>query len=700
MKKCLSLILAVMVLLSVCFVMPAGAEEAVDYVNKICTIETPDGKFLNITGADRGNALTVAEEAKEWRFKGFLGGKYSFINDEGFAADVNGASVNEGVTIIQWTATGANNQRWMLEEAEDGYYYILSVFSNLYLTEAEGVITQEAKGDEKNQLWKLNVVGEYEPQVETMLMSDAAKSLDSYRYDRLYDFIMSGGEFNMLTYDKVENMIKERDYFNLSMEEQVAFVEECFTVVPTDLMYGSMATKLKREISVEYVGIEEGAWQSWHGIPEEAPRRYDVTITDTETGDSHVMQYISPYDNDEEYAATVGEAVGCFEMPVVKSLWRFVYTSMNTSSWNGGDGTIWNNTGYRGDVNNMVQMFAHELGHVMDNGRQDTNVWYRAIAQDIVPVTGYGNTNRWEDLAEFSRLYLLAKGDEERIAAIENTYPARTKAYKGLLYAVDNEFYADYKDEYEETLYATGDYNKNEMVTIGLDGKVLTDNGGVLTLMEKRDVIADWQAWEIYTRNAGASIVRNKATGKYLTFTDNMLSLGDATDIGFKTSNEGYEIIQGSTGFVIDESFMVTVDNGAVWSLENAGEIPYNGDYVLKLSATGEELKYVEGEGVVLSEEGNVWTFVPVDRGYYMIMDKATGRVFDISGNSTLEGASAILYSVTGGTNQHFVIENNGDGTYALVLRHSLLKLTSTDEGLCQSAGGMGYTKWVLEKIK
>ncbi len=694
MKKCLSIIMAVVMLFSVCGITGVMAEEGVDFTNKICTIENENG-YLAPSGVERGKALTVGEDAKEWRFKAFLGGSFAFVGEDELAADVNSASTKEGTTIIQWTFTGANNQRWLLEEAEGGYY-IKSAFSNLYMTEKDGVITQEEKSEDANQVWTVTIVGEYEPMVEKMLESDAAKSLSDYKYGRLYDFLMSGGEFNLLTYDKVEKMIKERDYFNLSYEEQVAFVEECFTVEPTSLMYGSMATKLKREISVEYVGIEKGAWQSWHGIPEEEPRLYNVTIKDTETGDYHVMQYISPYDNDEEYATVVGEAVACFEMPIIKVLWRFVYTSMNTSSWNGGDGTIWNNTGYRGDVNNMVQMFAHELGHVMDNGRQDNNVWYRAIAQDMVPVTGYGNTNRWEDLAEFSRLYLLARGDEDRIAAIEKTYPARTKAYKGLLYAVDNEFYKDYKDEYEETLYAVGDYDESGYVQITLDGKYLTDSNGTLTLEEKRDVIADWQTWEVYTLNKGASRVRNKATGRYLTFENNTLTLGSVTDIGFKTVDGGYYMVQASTGFVIDGSFNVSLEDGAVWKVENAGRIPYAGDYKLKLSLTGEYLSFEEGAGLSFGEKEAVWTIVPVDKGYYLIMDKETGKVFDISGNSTAEGAKAILYSVTGGTNQHFSFVNNGDGTYMLKLAHSGLYLEATPEGLCQGDG----SRWILERAE
>ncbi|MBQ3111077.1 MAG: RICIN domain-containing protein [Clostridia bacterium] len=694
MKKVLSMIMVVAMLLSMCAVTTVMADKAADYTNKICVIENENG-YLSPSGEERGKALCVGDTKTQWRFKAFLGGSYSFVNGE-FAADVNSASMDEGVSIIQWTSTGANNQRWILENAENGYY-IKSAFSNLYLTEKDGAITQEAKNEELNQVWKLTVVGEYEPMVEKMLDSDAAKSLSDYRYKRLYDFLMSGGEFNLLTYDKVEKMIVERDYFNLSYEEQLAFVEECFTVEPTSLMYGSMATKLQRDIEVKFVGIEENVWQSWHGIPEEDARRYDVTITDKENGDSHTFKYYSPYDNDEEYAATVGEAVACFEMPIAKTLYRFIYTSMNTSSWNGGDNTIWNNTAYRGDVNNMVQMFAHELGHVMDNGRVDNNVWYRAIAQDMVPVTGYGKTNRWEDLAEYSRLYLLARGDDMRVEAIEKTYPARAKAYKGLLYAVDNEFYKDYKDEYEATLYAVGDWDKSMQLKLSLDGKYLTDKNGTLTLCDENETIDSWQTWEVYTRSAGSSVFCNKATGKYVALVNGTLTLGDASALGLKKTGEFYTMIDASTGFVIDEKFEVSMEDGAMWIVEPAGNILNAGEKTISLQVTGENLTFVEGEGLALGEEENVWEFVPVEKGFYLIKDKKTGKVFDISGNSVANGASAILYSVTGGTNQHFSLVNNGDGSYKLRVRHSGLYLTFTEDGLCQSDGSLGYVNWVIK---
>lgn len=659
-----------------------------DYVNKICTIKN-NSEYLSPSSPERGGNLTVAENAHEWRFKGFASGTFVFIDENDMAADVNSASVKEGETIIHWTSSGAGNQRWVLEKTAGGFY-IKSLSSNLYLTENNASVTQETKKAGLNQVWEINVVGEFEPVVEKMLASDAAKSLPKYKYDRLYASLMSGGEFNFLVYNKVENKIAEEDYFNLPYDKQLEFISECFDVYSVELMSGSMTSKIKRDIKVEYVGIEEGAWESWHGIPKEKPRKYIITVTDIENGDSHSFEYICPYDNDEEYAEKIGEAVGSFDMPIIKCLKRFTYTGMNTSSWNGSNGKIWNNTGYRGDVNNMIQYFAHEIGHVMDT--EDTAIWYRAIAQDMIPVTGYAKTNRWEDLAEFSRMYLLAKGDETRTAPIEATFPARTKAYKALLYTKDNDFYPEYKDEYEDVMSAAGDYDKSCVVRLSSGGKYLADKNSSLVLT---DSSLDDSVWEVYSAKAGSSRLRNKTTGKYITISDSKLSLGEeGGEIGFKSADGGYIMIETATGFAIDKNLAVTTESGEVWTMEEVASLPFAGDFTIKLKSNGKYLS-CEGNSLALSDAPVIWSLNPIDSEYVLVKDKSTGKTIDISGGNEDEGAEAILYSVTGGQNQHFAPTESG-GSYKLKLRHSGLYLTYDGKGFCQSNGG---SDWILEKV-
>ena len=693
MKKVISLLMVVVMLCSLSFTIPAGAEEVIDYRNKLCTIENENG-YLTLPTSEETKVLTVGDTKTEWRAQGFLDKSLTFITEGNRAIDVNGKSTKPGGTIIHWETTGGLNQRWLLEETKGGYF-IKSAHSNLYLTETDGTVTQEEKSEKANQVWKVTVTGEFEPIVEKMLASDAAKSLSAYRYDRLYKYLMAGGEYNIMVYNKVDKMIIERDYFNLPFEEQVKFVEEAMMVEPVFLHNGYMSNKIERDIKVEYVGIIENAWYEWHGIPEEDARLYNVTITDKETGDFHVLEYVCPYDNDEEYAVKVGEAVGAFEMPVVKSLKRFIFTGMNTSSWNGGGGMVWNNTKSRGDADFMIPYFAHEIGHVLDT--EDTSIWNRAKAQDIVPVTGYGQTNRWEDLAEFSRAYLQARADEARITALETTHPARTKAFKALLYTKDKEFYADYKDEYEAVMAGTGDYNKSVITKISVDGKYLTDENGEIIFTDKTSSLK--QTWEIYSAKAGSSKIVNKATGRYLTVDKSVLVLNEESKaVGFQSVEGGYKMIETATGFAIDEDLTAKVDGDLKWQIEEVGKFAFTGDYSIRLQVTGKYLTY-DGENLTYSDEPTAWSIAPVDKDYYIITDKATGKAFDINGGKKEEGVSAILYSVTGGTNQHFKFVNDGHGAYKLELRHSGLYLTDTGEGFCQSSGGMGYTNWNISRI-
>lgn len=53
---------------------------------------------------------------------------------------------------------------------------------------------------------------------------------------------------------------------------------------------------------------------------------------------------------------------------------------------------------------------VHEAGHCLEQRARNTETnilvqWQEAIKQDKIEVSGYGNQNHWEDLAEFAQLY-------------------------------------------------------------------------------------------------------------------------------------------------------------------------------------------------------------------------------------------------------------------------------------------------------
>ncbi len=66
--------------------------------------------------------------------------------------DVSGSSLSPGGQLILWRGTGGDNQKWEVEQ-ENGFCYIKSVLSGLYMTASNGALTQQTK--EGCSAWRL-----------------------------------------------------------------------------------------------------------------------------------------------------------------------------------------------------------------------------------------------------------------------------------------------------------------------------------------------------------------------------------------------------------------------------------------------------------------------------------------------------------------------------------------------------------------
>ena len=51
----------------------------------------------------------------------------------------------------------------------------------------------------------------------------------------------------------------------------------------------------------------------------------------------------------------------------------------------------------------------------------------------------------------------------------------------------------------------------------------------------------------------------------------------------------------------------------------------------------------------------------------YELKNPNSGKMLDVSGNSTANGANVQIWQSTGGTNQQWIITKNGDGTYRMI---------------------------------
>jgi hypothetical protein len=95
-----------------------------------------------------------------------IGATYQLVNrNSGKLMDVSGSSTSDGGDVIQWTDKGSNNQKWKLEDAENGYYYLTNINSDKVLdvsggsTSDGGNIIQWTKTGGANQQWSLQDAG-------------------------------------------------------------------------------------------------------------------------------------------------------------------------------------------------------------------------------------------------------------------------------------------------------------------------------------------------------------------------------------------------------------------------------------------------------------------------------------------------------------------------------------------------------------
>lgn len=657
--------------------------------------------------------------------------KYTLINKAtGLALDVSGWSTENGGKVIQYTLSGGSNQQWTFSETDDGYA-VSNVYSKLALTNVgedifatgldSGYVIQSS---DKGVGWTLELIEPYTNPVELALKTDAYNELYSYFQERFKSYFFTDVDFSVSANSIAETYLRENGFAEADKETQQELIMSCLDLPYSSLLGGSMQNKL----SASYTISEPEMEIIGEGEDEHDYYVYTVAMECNSPDDIHEFQVYTVDEDDLEHVTRVADAVACFEPPVRKTLRHFFYTGDEYGTWNAWDGEIWNNTGYKASIDGMLPMFAHELGHVIDSAfAVGDDVWRRAINKDIIPTSGYGQTNRWEDFGEFSRLYLLSLGNESRIDAIEKIYPNRTKTYRAALYNIDNEYYAEYKEYYDEVTAAIGDTSEidGEMyytIAEGLQGGVtpggfLTNNNGVLTFEE--ELSGDNQLWQFSVEDEQCVKIFSKLDGTSVTVPNilpkiQLFSNSDSgTLFGIKTtkmSNGFYsaELTISETGFGIyavasDESDADVLMSGdtQTFYLTPVEKVEGMGAFTIKsgdkyLVPSSEE----RGAQLVLSDsdEMSVWYVNKLPNNVGYITNVANDFAIDINGASEDEGAIALTYTLSRNANQMWLIIENDNGTVSLQAQHSGLYLAADEEGgVIQSSEKY---EWTLEEAE
>ncbi len=426
------------------------------------TISSPDGS-LSVTK----KVVSVSEEGTLFRLKDMTEGYVAF-EDYTTPRYRLEYTENDGVRAYFYSAGGAK-QRWIMETYNNGY--ALKNANGGYLAIKDGAVCVQ---DEKYE-WAVEFAGE--TPFSLMTSTDAFKLFSEDEQQRIIEICTSVGADalpfaanNKSFLDDCEKVFGNLYYNNTyTPEQEKAMILDALSkpvmgtgIVSPDFQTptfpGGDATitqsspvKTKHVMwdLVEENGVIYSA-SAEHPYTGAAINCYRIDVT---YKTSNSTQTVKLYCVDPSFA-NVQNAITAFgKIPYeyrknVKNM--YVYYSSTDSTYNLGY-----NPDYDGDelfvrlkgtatVEAMVESFVHELGHSLDyhaNGYPGLSsqhwsqgtAWQTHIANDIVTVSGYGNSNYYENFAEFARLYWLCYSNRDYQIGIAQLYPDTFASFKRAL---------------------------------------------------------------------------------------------------------------------------------------------------------------------------------------------------------------------------------------------------------------------------
>ncbi len=429
-------------------------------------------RYYTISSADGAlsvskKVVSVAEEGTLFRLKDMAEGYVAF---EDYTTPKYRLEYTEdsGVRAYFYSAGGAK-QRWIMEEYNKGY--TLENANGGYLAIKDGQVTVQ---DEKYE-WAVEFAGE--TPFSMMTATDAFKLFTEEEQERIIEICTSVGADalpfaanNKSFLDDCEKVFSDLYYNNTyTPEEEKAKILEALSkpvmgtgiVAPNfetptfpggdAVITQSSPTKTKQVMwdLVEENGVIYSA-SAEHPYTGAAINCYriDVTYKTAASTQSVKLYCVDPAFANVQNAITAFGKIPYEYRKNVKNM--YVYYSSTDSTYNLGY-----NPTYDGDelfvrlkgtatVEAMVESFVHELGHSLDyhaNGYPGLSTqhwsqgaaWQSHIKADIVTVSGYGNSNLYENFAEFARLYWLCYSNRDYQIGIAQLYPNTFASYKRAL---------------------------------------------------------------------------------------------------------------------------------------------------------------------------------------------------------------------------------------------------------------------------
>lgn len=353
------------------------------------------------------------------------------VSSEGYYSlkNIDGASY---VTVDGSNITTAEKSNWRYIQIEpekadgkENVFAILEKGTGKYLARNGNALIAASDYDNESSWWELEVVA-YDTFSE-MLVSPGFMLLSANERDRICGVTAQAMWQSSNRRNKLLEYMGD-DYFELGAVEQAERLRKLFSYVPSNQVNRTVSKGTTGSKSTYTLG-EFQADVEYRGTDNEPYRGYLSEVTyytdDTKTVVEQVVKIYAPKESQIKEIAN-GFSFHPYQFRKnIKSIRRYYHTA---NEFNCGADTMY----VRGETAPDAWMFAmvsaHELGHSLDFSGGYRSTWneaYAARSLDINKVSGYGNSNNYEDFAEFTQFVISCSGDVVMLKMVEEMFPGR-----------------------------------------------------------------------------------------------------------------------------------------------------------------------------------------------------------------------------------------------------------------------------------
>jgi arabinan endo-1,5-alpha-L-arabinosidase len=144
-----------------------------------------------------------------------------------------------------------------------------------------------------------------------------------------------------------------------------------------------------------------------------------------------------------------------------------------------------------------------------------------------------------------------------------------------------------------------------------------------------------------------------------------------------------------------------TIDTGAVYQLVNR-----NSGRILQIAGAATADGAAVTQGAPTGATSQQFQFVDAGGGYYRLRARHSGKVVDVSGRSTADGAAVVQWTDNGGTNQQWSVVDTDSGYVKVVSRSSGKVLDVSQRSTVDGAAVVQWTdnggsnqQWALSRV-